>query len=306
MKMEPFSSEDFHRDSTMFGDQLVEHLTSWLTINPYKGCSLGCAYCFRARWYPSNEPEQVQDVVEAVEALIQHPAFRANETPVSINNSSTDPLLPAVRKSTFKAIELLELKRLRNPFSLISKLELKQAEIEFLENLRFVRPIMFVSLSLIPRHIEPTPIAPRLRNLQKLSETRIPCVLYFRPVVKGWNDSPEIIEAALTIGQTYCDAICIGSLRVSPEIRMELSKRGVQIETYKNDFHLKNFSSDIENRILRTYEQMKLGIPLFKHSSCAVSYILRTANYNLLFKNPDKNCLRTCPALQQNLCRPQI
>ena len=305
MKIEPFSSEDFHKDSTMFRGQMVEHLTSWLTINPYKGCPLACAYCFRARWHSSDKPKQAEDVTEAVEALTRHAAFRAHETPVSINNSSTDPLLPAVRWSTFRAIEVLESKRLRNPFAIISKLGLKKSEIKFLENLRFVRPIMFVSLSLIPNHIEPTPVAPRLRNLLKLSETQIPCVLYFRPIVKGWNDSPKIIEAALTIGQDYCDAICIGSLRVSPEIRAELSKRGVQIENYEDDFHLKAFSDDIEDRVLSTYERLKLSVPLFKHSSCAVSHILRAANYNMLFRNPDKNCLRTCPASQQNRCRPQ-
>ena len=290
----------------MFYGQTVEHLTSWLTINPYKGCSLGCAYCFRARWHPSDRPEQIQDVSETVEALIHHPDFFANETPVSINNSSTDPLLPDVRRSTFKAIELLESKRLRNPFALITKLGFKEGDIEFLQSLQFVRPIVFVSLSLIPGHIEPTPIAPRLRNLQELSKAQIPRVLYFRPIVKGWNDSPEIIEEALRIGQTYCDAICIGSLRVSPEIRVQLSKRNVKVENYADDFHTKAFYSDIENRVLQKYEQLKLDVPLFKHSSCAVSYILGSANYNLLFKNPDKNCLKTCPVSQQNLCKPEI
>jgi DNA repair photolyase len=289
----------------MFRGQLVEHLTSWLTINPHKGCSLKCAYCFRARWHPAEEPQLVQDVTEAVEALTKHPDFRPNETPLSINNSSTDPLLSAVRESTFKAIELLESKQLRNPFAIISKLELKTDDVALLESLRFVRPIMFVSLSLIPKHIEPAPIGPRLRTLQRLSEARIPCVLYFRPIVEGWNDSAETIESALTIGQTYCDAICIGSLRVSPEIRTELLKRGVQIDNYEDDFHLKQFSNYTENLILQIYDRLKLDVPLFKHSSCAVSYILRAANYNLLFKNPDNNCLRTCPASQQNLCLPK-
>lgn len=303
MKSKAFSSQAFHRDSTMFYGQTVEHLTSWLTINPYKGCSLGCGYCFRARWHPSDRPERSQNVVEAIEELTQHPDFLAHETPVSINNSSTDPLLPSVRQSTFKALEVMESKRLKNPFAIITKLALRKSDIQFLQNLQFVKPIVFVSLSLIPKHIEPVPIAPRLRNLEWVSKTQIPSVLYFRPIVRGWNDSPEIIKEALRIGQTFCDAICIGSLRLSPEIRKELMKRGVTIEDYADEFHLKEFHNDIENRVLQTYQQLKLNVPLFKHSSCAVSYIVRRANYNLLFNDPDKNCLRTCPIWQQNLCR---
>ena len=289
----------------MFQGLIVEHLTSWLTINPYKGCPLACAYCFRARWHPSDVPEQTQDVAEAVEALIRHPNFRANETPVSINNSSTDPLLPAVKPSTFKAIGLLDSKHLRNPFAIISKLELKPKDVEFLQELRFVRPIMFVSLSLMPKNIEPAPIPPRLRTLRRISLSRIPCVLYFRPIVKDLNDSPEVISTVLRIGARYCDAICIGSLRVSPEIRTQMTIRGVQIDNYEDDFHRKLFLNDIEDRILGIYDQMKLSVPLFKHSSCAVSYLLTSANYNFLFNNPEKNCVRTCPASQQNLCRPQ-
>lgn len=289
----------------MFNGQFVEHLTSWLTINPYKGCPLSCAYCFRARWHPSEKPEESYDVTQAVDSLVKHPDFRPHQTPVSINNSSTDPLLQSVRQSTFKAIEVLETRKLRNPFAIISKLELKYEELEFLKHLQFVRPLVFVSLSLIPRHIEPAPIVPRMRNLRKLSQTNIPTVLYFRPIVEGWNDSKETIKVALSVGEKYCDAICIGSLRISREIRAELQNRGVQIENYKDDFHSKEFSNNIQDRILEIYDRMNLKTPLFKHSSCAVSYFMRTANYNLLFHNPIKNCLRTCPASQQNLCRPQ-
>lgn len=300
--MQPFSDEHNHKDSTMFYSEPVEHLTSWLTINPYKGCSLGCAYCFRANWHQADTPELIITVEEAVQHLIKHPKFVPHMTPVSINNSSTDPLLPKVRQSTFKAIEILDKAGFCNPFIIISKLKFSQAEVELLRALRNIKPFFFASLSLIPKHIEPAPVGLRLRNLQQLKDAGVPSIMYFRPIVKGWNDSPGIIEKALQVGQKYCKAICIGSLRMAPTIREEIAKVGEYLDDFPDDFHAKKMEDEIEERVLGIYKKHDLTVPLFKHSSCAVSYLMNWKNYNELFRNPKKNCLETCPSKQQDLC----
>jgi homoserine trans-succinylase len=103
-------------------------------------------------------------------------------------------------------------------------------------------------------------------------------------------------------GQSYCDAICIGGLRISPQIKLELLKVGEDFSEMSDDFHLKNFDEEIENKVLKIYDELALTVPLFKHSSCAVSYINKIANYNNLYKNASKNCLTTCPLNQKNLC----
>lgn len=305
--MNPFSNENSYRDSSMFIGDVVEHTTSWLTINPYKGCSLQCAYCFRFKWgSDSAKPILETEVEVAVENLLAHKDFVPNITAISINVSSTDALLPNVKKSTFKAIELLEAKKLTNPFGITTKLGFLKSDIEFLENLQFIKPIVFVSLAFIPKHIEPTPIEPRLKNLALFAQSKVPCVLYFRPIVSGWNDSDETIEKALILGNKYCNAICIGSLRLSPEIRNELEIVGESMSNYEDDFHLKKFHDNTENRILFIYKKLNLQVPLFKHTSCAVSHLNNLPNYNLLFKNPKNNCLETCPIQQQILCNTSI
>lgn len=302
IQLKPFSDPNLHKDSTMFLDETVEHLTSWLTINPYKGCSLNCSYCFRANWHPASSPQKIIETEFAVDELTNHYLFIPHETPISINNSSTDPLLGEVKKSTFKAMEILERRRLTNPFIIITKLKLTKDDIAFIESLQFLKPIIFVSLSMIPKHIEPTPIGHRIKNLKLLKESMIPTVLYFRPIVKGWNDSEDIILKVLKLAQRYCDAICVGSLRMSKEIRHELSMVGENVEEYPEDFHSKNFLDDIDRRVIDHYNAMKLSVPLFKHSSCAVSYINKIQNYNHLFLNPGKNCTETCPKEQQKRC----
>ena len=299
-----FSDERYQYDSSMFIGSIVEHTTSWLTVNPYKGCPLRCAYCFRVKWGASNIATPQIDVEKAMDIRLNHPDFIPHITPVSVNVSSTDALLPAVRRSTFEAIEFLEKRELANPFGITTKLEFADSEIAFLESLKHVRPVVFISLAFIPRSIEPISTQPRIRNLQALSETRVPTVHYFRPIVEGWNDSDEIIEKALLIGDRYADAICIGSIRLSTEIRSELSKVGVELEKYVDNFHEKKFRNAIEERVLRAHSCLRLDVPLFKHTSCAVSYFMNIKNYNRLYKRPEKNCLRTCPLAQQARCRP--
>lgn len=297
-----FSDQNFHKDSTMFRDQLVEHLTSWLTINPYKGCSLKCGYCFRANWHESSVPEQLSSVTECMQSLLAHSSFIKDMTPISINNSSTDPLLPQVKNSTFEAIEYLEQLELTNPFIIISKLALKPEDIDRVKALKFIRIIFFASLAFIPKHIEPSPIKPRIQNLINLQQAGIPTVVYFRPIVKGWNDSIELITKALETAQAYSNAICIGGLRMSPQIRTELSKLDIHVDDFPDDFHEKQFQKSIESDIYSIYTHLKLTVPLFKHSSCAVSHLIGINNYNLLYKNKEKNCTKTCPIEQQLKC----
>ncbi|MCR8556972.1 hypothetical protein KXD93_04935 [Mucilaginibacter sp. BJC16-A38] len=304
--MAAFSDESLYRNSMMFEGEVIEHLTSWLSVNPYKGCSLKCAYCFRANWYQSDKPFQLYSEEECLEALLKHKAFVPNITPISINNSSTDALLPQVRKSTFRFINMLDELGYSNPFILISKLALTKNDLSALENLHALRPIFFTSFSLLPKHIEPMPVSIRIKNLARLKSANIPAVLYFRPIVKDWNDSDEIIKKALQVGQDYCNAICIGGLRMSPEIRAELQKVGEKLDEFPDEFDQKKIDNAIENRILALHQKLGLDVPVFKHSSCAVSFITKQQNYNLLFKNPENNCLVTCPPSQQALCNKGI
>ena len=160
-----------------------------------------------------------------------------------------------------------------------------------------------MSLALLPSHIEPVPIAPRVRNLKILSRSRVPCVLYFRPIVKGWNDSRAKIRRLLNLGERYCDAISIGGLRLSPEIASALEDARIAPPAdLSPNFHVKELPDSLERRILAEYRNLRLTVPLFKHTSCAVSAILKMPNYNMLYRYPAKFCVSTCPPSQQRRC----
>ena len=299
----PFAPPGVFYDTSMADGEGVEHTTSWLTINPVKGCSVGCTYCFRVRWGASDQPVAAGSVDTLVDELIAHPAFVAHETPVSVNVSSTDSMLPTVRETTFRALELFEQRGLRNPFGLTTKLHIDNRFTARLAGLRHVRPIVFVSLAFLPWKAEPVPTRHRIANLRRLSTAGVPVVLYFRPIVEGWNDSDEILERAFRLGDQHCNAICVGGLRLSAEITANLASHGVLPRGLTSlGFHDKQLPAPLRQRIDALHRKLDLTVPIYDHTSCAVSRIIGIANYNELYRDPTRNCSSSCPRSQQVLC----
>jgi DNA repair photolyase len=299
----PFVSDNFICDSSLHLDDIVEQTTSWLTVNPIIGCPLDCAYCFRKKWQASSQPIQRYTVMESIHALVKHKLFVPDMTPISANVSSTDALLPQVKESTFRIIKWLDQKGYKNIFGIISKLKLSEHDLKFITSLKNIRIVLLVSYAEIPSNIEPIPIKPRIENLKKLKEADIPTILYFRPIVSGWNDSIKKIIKVLSIGEQYTSAIAIGGLRLSKEIIRSLATKGVSTHNYKEVFYPKIISTEIENNILKIHRRYDLSVPIFKHTSCAVSYIFNMPNYNHLYKNPELNCMILCPPDQRECCQ---
>jgi DNA repair photolyase len=297
----PATPPDRFYDSSMGGLPPVEQTSSWLSINPIRGCPLGCTYCFRLRWDAAIRPTRHYDLNTSIAALLEHPKFVPHKTPITINISSTDALLPRVKPTTFEAIKALDALQLRNPFGITTKLPFKRTDIETLTGLAFIRPIVFTSLAFLPWHVEPVPIEPRIESLKRLHAAGISSVLYFRPIIKDLNDSPMHIGRALDVGEAFCHAICIGGLRLSPEIANNMALPGLRSKS-KDDFHDKRLPTYTEELVFRIHGEMKLTIPIYKHTSCAVSLLTKQANYNSLYHDAQRNCTATCPREQRDRC----
>uniref|UniRef100_UPI0040564368 hypothetical protein n=1 Tax=Candidatus Electrothrix sp. TaxID=2170559 RepID=UPI0040564368 len=300
--MRPFVPENFICDTSLHLHDIVEQTTSWLTVNPMFGCSLGCVYCFRAKWEAPDKPALKTPVETCLRHLEKHQLFIPNHTPLSANVSSTDALLPQVKKTTFDIIKYLDQKGYKNIFGIISKLKLSSRDILFLSSLENIRPVILVSYAGIPNDIEPVPVAPRIENLKQLNDAGLPSILYFRPIVEGWNDKSDNIANVLAIGNRYASAISIGGLRLSKEIRKNLESANVTLPQKKDIYSPKIIPEKIESKILDIYYRIGLTIPLFKHTSCAVSYIFNAYNYNQLYKSYKLNCMSTCPSEQKRRC----
>lgn len=285
----------------------VDHTTSWLTVNPHKGCSVGCAYCFREEWHPDSVPRLTIAPDVAVQALVSHPEFVPHLTPLSANISSTDSMLPAVKESTFAVIEKLDAMGYRNPFGITTKLPITKHDIERIRRLSTINVIFFVSLAFIPKRIEPIATSHRIANLRLLAKERMPTVLYARPLVRGWNTSTHTLERLLELGEAYCSAVCVGGLRLTERIGKRIalvdSSADETDNSHAHDIRDKVLDPDVWDALLTIHQERAFRVPLYKHTSCAVSLLRSRPNYNRLFDFPEQHCSPTCPAGQQRRCK---
>lgn len=299
----PFVPHGFICDSAN-ADSLVETTTTWLAANIYKGCSLGCTYCFRHRWHPSAEAQLQSSVDEAVAELRSHPQFVPHETPVTTNISSTDAMLPKVRKSTVELMRRLDQLGFRNPFGVTTKLRIPDQFLDEFASFRNLRPVVLVSYSAMPRDIEPLSGRSRIETMRRSRQRGIPTVLLYKPLVRGWNDRPELIESVMKVAALHATAIVYGGLRLDDAIAASITASGREIPyEVEASWGTKEMPKELEELLTAIHRSICPDIPLYRHTSCAVSLTMVRANYNHLYLDPAANCSSTCPRDQVDRCQ---
>src|SRR5262249_28839899 len=154
---------------------------------------------------------------------------------------------------------------LRNPVGITTKLRLRDTDLAHFRSLRHLRLVVFVSLALLPRRLEPVPVAPRIDNLHRLSAAQIPTVLYLRPIIEGVNDGRDTLKRLLVLADAYCDAVCIGGLRISPEIAANLAAAGEPPQSEPlRAFHDKPVPPRAVEVIEALRVEHRLSVPIYK------------------------------------------
>jgi DNA repair photolyase len=189
------------------------------SINPYRGCSHGCSYCY-AR--PTHEYlglnagldfETKIYVKEAAPELFREFLSRDRWEPEPIAFSgNTDCYQPAERtfRLTRRCLEVAA--EFRQPISLITKNALVLRDLDILgrmaeDNLVHVNVSITTLDPELVRSMEPrtsTPAA-RLRTVQALRQAGVPVRVLVAPVVPGLNDEeiPAILAAAKDAGAQH-------------------------------------------------------------------------------------------------------
>ena len=174
-----------------------------LSINPYRGCEHGCAYCFARPTHaylglsPGLDFEtQIfckPDAPALLRKELSHPGHRCSPIAVGIN---TDAYQPAERKLGITRGILEVLQEYRHPFSIVTKSALVERDIDILAPMAGQRLVQ-VAISIttlkadIARSLEPRAAAPqrRLETVRRLADAGIPVSVMIAPVIPVLTDS---------------------------------------------------------------------------------------------------------------------
>lgn len=191
------------------------------SVNPYRGCYHGCAYCY-AR--PTHEYLDFgagtdferklivkPDIAALLDRQLAHPRWQGELIVFSGNTDCYQPL-EASWGLTRACLEVCL--RFRNPVGIITKSALIERDIELLSELASTTHLT-VTMSIpfldqdIARSMEPYAPTPsrRLRTLERLAKANVPVGLNASPIVPGLNDQdlPKLLELARDAGATYAN-----------------------------------------------------------------------------------------------------
>lgn len=190
------------------------------SINPYRGCEHGCAYCFARPTHaymgfsPGLDFETrlfaKPDAARLLERELSRPGYRPQVIAIGTN---TDPYQPIERRYRIMREVLEVLGQANHPVGIVTKSALVARDIDLLAPMA-ERGLVKVALSVttldrrLARAMEPRAAAParRLETLRRLSEAGIPTGVMVAPVIPALNDAEieRILDAAA--GQGVAEA----------------------------------------------------------------------------------------------------
>jgi DNA repair photolyase len=186
------------------------------SVNPYRGCYHGCAYCYARPthqyldWGAGTDFERKLAVkVNAPEVLrreLQRPSWQGEPIHFSGNTDCYQPL-EASYELTRRCLEVCLAQR--NPVTVVTKGSLIRRDAELLAHLKTVAgATVHISIPFadpaLSRALEPYAATPeqRLETIARLTAVGIPTGVMVAPLIPGLNDRqiPEILSAAARAG----------------------------------------------------------------------------------------------------------
>jgi len=191
------------------------------SINPYRGCEHGCAYCYARPYHEylgfsaGLDFETKILVKENAPALLRRELSSRKWRPQTLSISGvTDCYQPIERKLRITRQCLQVLAEFRNPVVIVTKNALVRRDIDVLRQLaEHQAAVVLISITTLDadltRLMEPRTSVPRgrLETIEQLAAAKIPAGVMAAPMIPGLNDHelPAILRAAADAG-----ACCAG------------------------------------------------------------------------------------------------
>jgi DNA repair photolyase len=214
---------DSHRTAIVFNQS--PDIPFDASLNPYRGCEHGCAYCYARPTheylgYSAGLDFETKILVKerAPEMLRRELSASRWQPQVVALSGVTDAYQPLERELglTRRCVEVLA--EFRNPITVITKNALVTRDLDLFRKLA-EHDAVSVSLSLttldpaLGRALEPRASAPheRLRAIERLAEAGIPTGVMIAPIIPGLTDAetPALLEAAASAGAGHAGHIVL-------------------------------------------------------------------------------------------------
>ncbi|MEZ4322242.1 MAG: radical SAM protein [Myxococcota bacterium] len=208
------------------------------TVNPYRGCTHACAYCYARAWHEyldlgaGTDFERVVLVKPDAAALLREafekPSWRGERVAFS---GVTDCYQPLERTWELTRACLAVCADFHNPVSIVTRSPLVLRDLDVLARLARDQAVR-VSMSIpildpaICRKIEPgaPPPSARLHAVRVLADAGIPVAVGLAPLIPGLNDHlvPATLRAAREAGARW---VWMGIVRFPGPVRAVFEKR---------------------------------------------------------------------------------
>ncbi|HEY6457658.1 MAG TPA: PA0069 family radical SAM protein [Steroidobacteraceae bacterium] len=202
------------------------------SINPYRGCSHGCVYCFARPTHaylglsPGLDFETrlfyKDNAVQLLRAELSKRNYRCRPIALGINTDGWQPLERSLKVSR-SILEVLA--QCRHPVTVVTKSTLILRDLDLLQDLArdHLVSVMVSITSLdvaIKRTLEPRAAAPqaRLKVIERLSAAGVPVGVLVAPVIPALTDheTEQILEAARIAGASSAGYVL---LRLPHEVK---------------------------------------------------------------------------------------
>lgn len=287
------------------GDDLYSRIcigNSVISLEPYRGCTLRCAYCMANNDIRGlhdvsakdsaiiRKPEKIYDSCALLDALVCHPAFIEDKTVIGFCTGSTEVFLKDVNDNVWEAMKHMVSLGLKNPIWLVVKscgecnLDKWIRRFRFLSN-HGINTIISITDAGLPSTVEPFQPESRFEPFKCLSESGVVLSHHLRPILPGISTYDSLLSA-LEKSKDIVSSVCIGGLRIDPG--MKLFWESQEDYEYVPGNQNKELNEGLERKIRDTVTEM--GLPVFLHSSEMISYHLGINDYNLNKYRTDKAC----------------